>query len=719
MTVDVLIEININKKDKTFTYFVPDNLKKDISVGKRVLVPFNKQELEGFILKINKGTSEDLKSIIKVIDEDSILNEELLLLGKTICEDNLCNLVSIYQAMLPKGYKASKKSNVKEKYVNYLSIVDEEKALNFISTSKAKKQVLILEELLGGDKELKEFSYQTVNSLIEKGLIRKYQKEEYRIKDEVREKNVHKLNEYQKEAFNKIIESKKDIVLLNGVTGSGKTEIYMALIDEVLKEGKEAIMLVPEISLTPQIISRFKEHFDENISVLHSGLSTGEKFDEYRKILRKEVKIVVGARSAVFAPFTNIGIIIIDEEHSNTYKQDHNPRYNAIEVAFLRGKTHNAKVILGSATPTIESYARAKKGYYELVKLEKRANNASLPIVNIVDMTKELKKKNRIFSDELLLNIEDRLNKKEQIILLINKRGYSSYLMCEECGEVLKCPNCDITLTYHKSSGMNRCHYCGYAESNKGICKKCNGSMRLMGYGTERVEEEIKKLFPLANTLRMDIDTTSRKGSQEAIINKFYNHEADILIGTQMIAKGLDFPLVTLVGVINADTILNLPDFRSNEKTYDLLSQVSGRAGRSDKLGKVIIQTFNTDNYAINLSKNHDYEKFYDEEIKVRKRLYYPPYSFIALIKVGGKDFKETINESNKIASYVRNKLRREIVLGPSVSSLSKINNIYYFEIIIKYRGKEEVRNVLNEVRSLVENNNKIKVEFDINPSSF
>lgn len=719
MTVDVLIEININKKDKTFTYFVPDNLKKDISVGKRVLVPFNKQELEGFILKINKGTSEDLKSIIKVIDEDSILNEELLLLGKTICEDNLCNLVSIYQAMLPKGYKASKKSNVKEKYVNYLSIVDEEKALNFISTSKAKKQVLILEELLGGDKELKEFSYQTVNSLIEKGLIRKYQKEEYRIKDEVREKNVHKLNEYQKEAFNKIIESKKDIVLLNGVTGSGKTEIYMALIDEVLKEGKEAIMLVPEISLTPQIISRFKEHFDENISVLHSGLSTGEKFDEYRKILRKEVKIVVGARSAVFAPFTNIGIIIIDEEHSNTYKQDHNPRYNAIEVAFLRGKTHNAKVILGSATPTIESYARAKKGYYELVKLEKRANNASLPIVNIVDMTKELKKKNRIFSDELLLNIEDRLNKKEQIILLINKRGYSSYLMCEECGEVLKCPNCDITLTYHKSSGMNRCHYCGYAESNKGICKKCNGSMRLMGYGTERVEEEIKKLFPLAKTLRMDIDTTSRKGSHEAIINKFYNHEADILIGTQMIAKGLDFPLVTLVGVINADTILNLPDFRSNEKTYDLLSQVSGRAGRSDKLGKVIIQTFNTDNYAINLSKNHDYEKYYDEEIKVRKRLYYPPYSFIALIKVGGKDFKETINESNKIASYVRNKLRKEIVLGPSVSSLSKINNIYYFEIIIKYRGKEEVRNVLNEVRSLVENNNKIKVEFDINPSSF
>lgn len=719
MTVDVLVEININKKDKTFTYLVPDNLKKDISIGKRVLVPFNKQELEGFILNIHEEDSDNLKSIIKVIDEEAVLNEELLSLGKTICEDNLCNLVSIYQAMLPKGYKASKKSNVKEKYVNYLSILDEDKAIDFINKSKAKKQVLVLEELLGGDREMKEFPYSIVKALIEKGLIRKYQKEEYRIKDELIEKNVHELNIYQKEVFNKIIDSKKDIILLNGVTGSGKTEIYMALIDKVLKEGKEAIMLVPEISLTPQIISRFKEHFDENISVLHSGLSIGEKYDEYRKILRKEVKIVVGARSAIFAPFTNIGIIIIDEEHSNTYKQDHNPRYNAIDVAFLRGKTHSAKVLLGSATPTIESYARAKKGYYELVKLEKRANNASLPIVNIVDMTKELKKRNKIFSDELLLNIEDRLNKNEQIILLINKRGYSSYLMCEKCGKVLKCPNCDITLTYHKSSGMNRCHYCGYAESNKGICKDCGGSMRLMGYGTEKVEEEIKKLFPSARTLRMDIDTTSRKGAHEEIINKFYNHEADILIGTQMIAKGLDFPLVTLVGVINADTILNLPDFRSNEKTYDLLSQVSGRAGRSDRLGKVIIQTFNSDNYAISLSKNHDYEKFYDEEIQIRKKLYYPPYSFIALIKVGGKDFKETINESNKISSYVRNKLKKEIVLGPSVSSLSKINNIYYFEIIIKYRNKEEVRNILNEVRFLTENNNKIKVEFDINPSSF
>jgi len=720
MVVNVLVEINIGKKDKTFSYLVPDNLINKIDVGKRVLIPFGKQVIEGFILEIKNEIDNDLKEIIDVIDEERILNDELLKLGKEISDMTISNLVSVYQAMLPKGYKASKKSNVKEKLVGYLRIVDFDKANKFIEISKAKKQVEIVNSLMGEDLESKLFSPQTIKSLIDKGIIEKYYKEEYRLKDQVVERVVYELNEYQEEAYNSIKNSSKDVVLLNGVTGSGKTEIYMKLIDEELKKGKEAIMLVPEISLTPQIINRFKSHFNEDISVLHSALSDGEKYDEYRKILRKEVKIVVGARSAVFAPFTNIGIIIIDEEHSNTYKQDHNPRYNAIDVAFIRGKTHDAKVILGSATPTIESFARAKKGYYELVKLEKRANNASLPIVNIVDMSKELRKGNRLFSKDLLLNIEDRLNKNEQVMLLLNKRGYSTYLMCEECGEVLKCPYCDITLTYHKTSDMNRCHYCGYAKKNDHKCKNCKkDSLKLMGYGTEKVEEEISRLFPNARVLRMDIDTTSKKGSHKEIIDKFNNHEADILVGTQMIAKGLDFPLVTLVGVINADTILNLPNFRSCERTYDLLSQVSGRAGRSNIPGKVIIQTFNPDNYSIKLSKSHNYEKFYEEEVKIRKKLYYPPYSFIALIKIGGKEYSYSINEATKIANYIRKKVDKEIVLGPSAASLSKINNIYYFEIIIKYRDKEHMIKLLNEVKLLTENNNKIKVEFDINPNSF
>ena len=720
MIIDVLVEININKKDKTFSYSVPKELEQEIKLGKRVLVPFGKQTLEGFILKIhNTKPDYELKDIIKVIDKEEILNKELLELGKEISDANVCNLVSVYQAMLPRGYKAKAKETINDKKVSYVRIIDRIKANEFLKESRSTKQKEIIEKLLIKDEKTTIGLSSNIKILIDKGLIEKYEVEEYRLKEEYTSAKVYELNKYQKEAYNQINNSTKDIIVLNGVTGSGKTEIYMSLIDDQIKAGKEAIMLVPEISLTPQIIARFKAHFNEDIAILHSGLSDGEKFDEYKKILRKEVKIVVGARSAIFAPFTNLGIIIIDEEHSDTYKQESNPRYDAKEVAFLRGKHNNAKVILGSATPTIESYARAKHGYYELVKLEKRANDASLPIVNIVDMSKEFKKNNPMFSKELLLNIEDRLNKNEQIMLLLNKRGYSSYLTCQSCGEVRKCPNCDITLTYHKTSNMNRCHYCGYAENNSNICPNCKKeSMKLMGYGTEKVEEELKKLFPSMRVLRMDMDTTSKKGSHKEIINKFMNHEADCLLGTQMIAKGLDFPLVTLVGVIQADTILNLPDFRANEKTYDLISQVSGRAGRSNLKGKVIIQTFNPDNYAIKLSKNHNYEEFYNEEMAIRKKLIYPPYTFISLVKVGGRDFNYTIKEANKIGEYLRRKVDKEIVLGPSVASLSKINNIYYFEIIIKYKDKEHMISLLNEVKLLTENNSKIHVEFDINPIS-
>ena len=715
MVISVLVEINI---DKVFDYNVPDRFINDICLGKRVLVPFGKQTLEGFIINIKNESSFDLKDIIDIIDKEVILNDELLSLGKEISKNNICNLTSIYQSMLPVGFKASNKRKVSIRKNSFIRLINDN-VVEFLSTSRSEKQKVIVSYLLKNKSCLSnKFDSASINALIKKGIIEKYYEDYYRIQDNYEIEDLVKLNDYQIDAYNKINNSNKDVIVLNGVTGSGKTEIYMHLIKDTIDKGKEAILLVPEISLTPQIINRFKKHF-KNIAVLHSGLSQGEKYDEYRKILNKEVNIVIGARSAIFAPFTNIGIIIIDEEHSDSYKQDHNPRYNAIDVSILRSKTHNCKVVLGSATPTIEDYARAKKGYYELVKLDKRANNASLPLVNIVDMTKEVKKGNKIFSEELLLSIEDRLNKNEQVMLLLNKRGYSNYLMCPNCGEVTKCPNCDITLTYHKTSNLNRCHYCGYANNNLGKCKKCNTELVNMGMGTEKVEEEINKLFPTARVIRMDIDTTSNKGSHSKIIDKFMNHEADILVGTQMIAKGLDFPLVTLVGVINADTILNLPDFRSSEKTYDLLSQVSGRAGRSDLKGKVVIQTYNKDNYAIKLTSSNNYEEFYNEEIAIRKKLYYPPYSFIALIKVGGKDFNNTIKEANKIGDYLRKKVDSEIVLGPSVSSLSRINNIYYFEIIIKYRDKDKIINILNEIRTITLSNSKINVQFDINPSSF
>lgn len=721
MIVSVLVEIKFKQKEKTFDYLVPSIIENDIKIGKRVLVPFGKQKLEGFIIEIKDDSDYDLKEIIKVIDEDPILNNELLELGKTISNENICNLISIYQSMLPSGYKASSKININKKMITYIALNNKEDALSFLNSSKAEKQKEIIKNLLKNELILKsKYSSQTIRTLISKGLIKEITREVYRLNNDNEIRKLSKLNKYQEKVLNDIKMSDKDIILLNGVTGSGKTEIYMHLIDGVIKHGKQAIMLVPEISLTPQIIERFKVHFSNNIAILHSGLSDGEKYDEYRKVIRGEVSIVIGARSAVFAPLKNIGIIIIDEEHSSTYKQNHNPRYNAIDVAIERGKYHNAKIILGSATPSIESYARGKKGYYKLVSLNKRANDAKLPEVKVIDMKDEIKSGNNIFSRELLNDIKDRLDKKEQVMLLLNKRGYSNYLMCNSCGEVLKCPNCDITLTYHKTSDMNRCHYCGYAENKVDICPSCKqGELKSFGMGTERVEEEIKKRFKDSRTLRMDIDTTSKKGSHERIIKSFMNHDADIMIGTQMISKGLDFPLVTLVGIINADTTLNLPDFRSSEKTYQLISQTSGRAGRSDIEGKVIIQTFNPDNYSISYAKNHDYVGFYNEEIKIRKKLRYPPYFFMTLIKISGKDFNVTLNESKKISNYVKNNKSEDmVVLGPSVSSVSKINNIYYFQIIIKFRNKEKNKELLNDLVTFTENNSKINLDIDVNPIS-
>ena len=718
MVVSVLVEISFNKKEKTFDYLVPSNLTDHVKIGKRVLVPFGKQKLEGFIIEIKNNSNYELKEIISIIDEEPILTEELLNLGKQLKEELVCNLIKIYQAMLPKGYKAKSKDNLKIKYDTYVKIKDKEVVLEFINTSKAKKQVEILKDLINKKEEKKNnYSNSLVNQLIQKGLVEEIKKEIYRIDDKQQITPIVNLNDNQKDALNKIKKSKKEVILLHGITGSGKTEIYMHLINDVISEGKTAILLVPEISLTPQMIARFRKHFSSNIALLHSGLSDSEKYDEYRKIKRKEVSIVIGARSAIFAPLSNIGIIIVDEEQSSSYKQDHNPRYNAIDVAIKRGKYHNAKVVLGSATPTIETYARADKGYYELVTLDKRANNASLPEVKIIDMKYEIKKGNKIFSESLINDIKDRLSKKEQIILFLNKRGYSSYQMCSNCGETIKCPNCDITLTYHKNSNMNRCHYCGYAENIKEKCPKCNDNgLKNFGLGTEKVEEELNKLFS-ARVIRMDIDTTSKKGSHAKIINSFMNHEYDILIGTQMIAKGLDFPLVTLVGVINADTLLNIPDFRSNEHTYHLLSQVSGRAGRSNLDGKVIIQTYNPDNYSIIYAKYHNYVGFYNEEMKIRKILKYPPYYFLTLIKISSKEYEISKNEAIKITKYLKNNMSDDmIILGPSVSNIAKINNLYYFQIIVKYRNKEKIKEMLNDLALIEEENNKINISIDINP---
>ena len=426
----------------------------------------------------------------------------------------------------------------------------------------------------------------------------------------------------------------------------------MQSIQKVLEEGREGIVLVPEISLTPQMVNRFKGRFGDEVAVLHSGLSIGEKYDEWRKIQRKEVRVAVGARSAIFAPFENLGIIIIDEEHETSYKQEDNPRYHARDVAIERARTHNCSVILGSATPSLETFARAKKGVYQLLTLSKRMNDQSLPTVDIVDMREELREGNRtMFSRVLYDKLQDRLMKKEQTVLFLNKRGHSSFVMCRDCGYVIQCPNCDISLTYHQYQQQMKCHYCGYEAVVPTICPECTSEhIRYFGTGTQKVEEELGKIFPEARVIRMDVDTTSRKGSHEKLLTAFQEGKADILLGTQMIAKGLDFPNITLVGVLSADTMLHLPDFRSSEKTFQLLTQVSGRAGRHELAGEVVIQTYSPEHYSIELAGQQDYDQFYQKEMMIRKIHRYPPFYYLALITVSHEELMKVVDVTEKIS---------------------------------------------------------------------
>ena len=717
MYVEVLIETKVKSNDMTFTYHVPDFIKDDL-IGKRVLVPFNNRKLEGFVLKYtNKPTDYEVKDILKVVDNDVVLNDELLELGNFMSKKYLCSLIYCYQAMLPKGLKASIKTNLNKKELTYVKLNDTKS----ISDITIASQLNII-ELLKKEKEVLKSSIKSKSSLsklIEKSIVIEYKKEVYRdvIVDE-NKKNI-KLTKYQEDVSSKIKASlnTSDIILLKGVTGSGKTEVYIDVVKKCIKEGKTAIILVPEISLTPQITARFKGIFGNDIAILHSALSDGERYDEFRKISKGDVKVVIGARSAIFAPLKNIGIIIIDEEHSESYKQENNPRYTTLDIARKRSQSHNCPIVLGSATPTIESYARAKKGYYKLLELNKRVNEKPMPHVKIVDMKGEIRKKNSLFSSILQEKISDRLSKNEQVMLLLNRRGYSNYLTCQNCGYVFKCPNCDITLTYHKTSGMMRCHYCGYGTKKEETCPDCHEKdIRQIGTGTEKIEEEIKKLYPNASVLRMDADTTSKKGAHFKIINDFNNKKYDILVGTQMISKGLNFPNVTLVGVINADPSLNIPNFRSSENTFSLLDQVIGRAGRHEKEGEAIIQTFNPDHYAIVFASNHNYELFFNEEMKIRKRLTYPPYCFITLIKISSKDFNYGINESKKIAQFLKSNLKNTNVLGPSMANILKINNNYNFQVILKYKKDDMLYKALNKVIKVYEGNSKIKVELDFDP---
>ena len=717
MVVGVLVEVSSKNIDKEFDYLVPKDLEEFIQVGVRVLVPFGNREITGFILNIKDHSDLDnLKSIKEVLDKDIVLNDEMLSLGKEIQKSTLSTLISTYQCMLPKALKAGS-SNVNKKMVTYYRLNNNINLDDYKFNDKQKEIINLCKESTPRS-ELLKISVSSLNTLIKKNILIIEEKEEYRINYTNDKLIKHELTDEQKNVYNEII-NYKDIkpCLLYGVTGSGKTEVYMELIEYYLSLGKSAIVLVPEISLTAQLVNRFVDRFGDKIAALHSALSDGEKYDEWRRIERGEASIVIGARSAIFAPLKDIGIIIIDEEHSDSYKQsDMNPRYNAKDIALIRSKTHKCKVVFGSATPSLEVMARAKKEVYHLLELKNRVNGSKLPTIDIVDMNKEIRNSIGHFSKTLLNKIKEKIDLGEQVILLLNRRGYSPVIMCKNCGHTFKCPNCDITYTYHKSNNMLRCHYCGYAEKLPSICPECkNHSIADIGVGTEKIEEELNK-YVGARVLRMDYDTTSRKGMHEKMITAFKNHEYDILLGTQMVSKGLDFPLVTLVGVINADTSLNLPDFRASEATFSLLNQVSGRAGRSDRLGEVIIQTYNPDHYAVKYASVGNYMDFYNNEMHIRKILKYPPYYYLCYIRISGKDNTYVFNEANKIKRSLERNIN-EIVLGPSNSLLYKINNIYRYGIIIKYRDVNNIMDILKKILDHYKNNNKIKIDIDFNPT--
>ena len=721
MIASVLIEYSVKSLDKNFDYLVPDSLVNEIKVGQKVLVPFGVKEVEGFVMGFKKEKEDDLeyKYIIDIVEKDFCLNEELIKLGKYVKETTLSTLISAYQSMFPKALKASNKTNIGLKTKSLVYLNNEVDVDKFIESNKRKKRQVEIVKLLREKKEIerKEINSTSLRELIESNIVLVKEVEELRKVDYIKSKKEDIiLTESQKECLNEIKNSTNNKVLLYGVTGSGKTEIYINLIKSYLKNNKSIIMLVPEISLTPQIVSRFKSEFGSSVAVLHSALSEGEKYDEYRRIVRGEVNIVVGARSAVFAPIKNIGLIIIDECGSPSFKQDVNPKYNAIDVAFKRAEYNNSLVLMGSATPLLEQFARGEKGVFKLVKLTERVSK-KLPFIKTIDMNEEVKKRNFIISSELKEKINDRLNKREQVILLLNRRGYSTFMSCSSCGYVWKCPNCDISLIYHKTSNNLRCHYCGYSTIMSKVCPSCKEeAVKDLGMGTEKLESIVKEMFPNSRVIRMDLDTTYRKGSHQKIIESFKNHEYDILIGTQMISKGLNFRDVSLVGVINADASLNIPDFRSGERTFELLMQTSGRCGRYELDGEVLIQTYNKDNYVFDSLKKQDYVDFYKKEMKIRKELKYPPYYYMVSIKIVSNNYEMARDESNKAKKYLDKNLSNNfIVLGPSTASIFKLKNNYYFQILIKYKKEENLMSVLGELNDLY-TSDKVNLDININP---
>lgn len=726
---DIIVNSDALDIDRTFTYEVPENLKKLVEIGQLVKVPFGIRNniTYGFIINIiekEQIAGIRIKKIKSIFLQDPILTADDFKLIKFLRENYLCKYIDAIRLMIPHGVLRGVKPKNKKVIVFVKDILDYKKnqrykdVLEFVKSNSRKftKAELTKEYSL---------SLYKINKLIEEGYIEVEEEKVNRYNSKAYDNFDEKpLTEEQFLALKKIKSTDKNIILLKGVTGSGKTEIYMRLVDEGLKAGKSSIILVPEISLTPQMIERFKGRFGNEVALFHSKLSDGERFDEWYRVKEGKAKVIIGARSAVFLPANNIGFIIVDEEHENTYKSEQNPKYQTKEVAEFISKLKGCKVILGSATPSIENYYRAISGEIELVELKNRVDSKDMPKMEIVDMRRELKSGNiSLFSSKLYNEIKEALDRKEQIILFLNRRGFSTFVSCRSCGYVFKCPNCDISMTYHKN-GFLVCHYCGKVEKQPKLCPKCQSKyVKFFGAGTQRVEEEVLKYFKNVKVLRMDAETTKNKNSHELIYNSFKNGEADILIGTQMISKGLDFENVTLVGVLAADISINVPDFRAAERTFQIITQVSGRAGRGNKEGKVIIQTYTPEHYSLLYARNYDYEGFYNEEFAIRGLMSYPPFGKILLVNGISKDEGKLKAFMNSISMEFRN-IKKEYenieMLGPVPCIITKIKENYRWQILFKGDiSIEFCKKIKDRLYDLNKNvYNEIRVTIDINPNN-
>ncbi len=728
--LDVLPQYTNMVLDRSFTYVYSGE--KKVGPGYRVLIKFNNKQIAGYVVSANstdlsldeliKQSGYDIEEIIDVMDSEPILNEDLLKLVDELTDYYLCGKMAILQCMLPPSLNV-RKSSLKAPKIAYESLLEINGDFDTSGLTAAQKEIYVYIRDHAPVVKREIHSQSIINKLIGSGKVKEVKVEKRRLKVEPEEKEqIEHLTPDQERVINEFNSSSDSVFLLEGVTGSGKTEVYLTICEQYLKKGKSILMLVPEIALTKAMSDYFISRFHSDVAILHSNLTAAERFDEYRRIQKGEAKIVVGARSAIFAPLSNIGLIILDEEHTESYKQDTYPYYHARDVALMRAKMHNAKVILGSATPSLESRSRASKGIYHLLTLDKRINEMPLPSVTVVDISKRYNMSNEsyLFSSKLISEMRDRLSKKEQIILLVNKRGFST-MMCRECGRPILCPTCKVPLVYHKKDDTLKCHHCGYIQEVNETCPHC-GSNKLMklGYGTEKIEEEIKKVFPEAVTLRLDSDSAKGRSAIREIIDDFSHQKADILIGTQMIAKGHDFKNVTLVGAINADIGLNNPSYKSSERTFQLLTQAIGRCGRGEKEGEAVIQTYNPSHYAITSAARQDYEYFYKIEMRNRKTLKNPPYYYLCAIRLSSKTSKLCIELALNVKDSLEKILKDQaIIYGPITPYISYSDGKYNRTILLKYRDVDKIKGALKNIKDLFSHRGAIDIGIDFDPYDF